>query len=308
MLRPGRPEPARHESCASTFQEPSPRCRAASQVMVLRHGWAGFLVKVIWARSLPGWAEVSPPPPGWSPPSVASLGLCVATSATRTARTASTRSDTSHAPIEAARARHGAVRRPVPRWRHVLRASRGVPDVALAPALRDALAAATYTYDAVGDLLGTTAQLALARNETTPALRRTTGGSPLETLVRLFLLQTEVDRAARRPGPPRARRRARRRRHARRLRRRGARPASTVGPYADDDHDWWVVSDLTPGLDGQPIRVAPDHVLGVSPASTSLAQLTAARAGRAARSTSAPAAASRRSTSPATPTRSSPPT
>src|SRR6478735_10306901 len=72
----------------------------------------------------------------------------------------------------------------------------GVPDVALAPALRRALAAATYTYDAVGDLLGTTAQLALARNETTPALRRTTLGSPLETLVRLFLLQTEVDRAA----------------------------------------------------------------------------------------------------------------
>ena len=26
-------------------------------------------------------------------------------------------------------------------------------------------------------------------------------------------------------------------------------------PYADDDHDWWVVSDLTPGLDGEPIRV-----------------------------------------------------
>src|SRR6478736_8109927 len=70
----------------------------------------------------------------------------------------------------------------------------GVPDVALAPALRRALASASYTYDAVGDLLGTTAQLALARNETTPALRRTTGGSPLETLVRLFLLQTEVDR------------------------------------------------------------------------------------------------------------------
>ena len=39
------------------------------------------------------------------------------------------------------------------------------------------------------------------------------------------------------------------------------------------DH-FWVVSDLTPGLDGGPQRVGADHVLGISPASTSLAQLT----------------------------------
>src|SRR4051812_4869408 len=149
----------------------------------------------------------------------------------------------------------------------------GVPGVAVAPALRSALAAATYTYDAVGDLLGTTAQLALARNETTPALRRTTQGSPLETLVRLFLLQTEVDRAhadLALPGLVES------------LVEGGMLVASggevrallDCRPYADDDRDWWVVSDLTPGLDGQLIRVASDHVLGVSPASTSLAQLT----------------------------------
>jgi hypothetical protein len=35
-----------------------------------------------------------------------------------------------------------------------------------------------------------------------------------------------------------------------------------------------VLSDLTPGLDGTPNRVDPEHVLGVSSASTSLAQLT----------------------------------
>ena len=38
--------------------------------------------------------------------------------------------------------------------------------------------------------------------------------------------------------------------------------------------DLWVVSDLTPGLDGLAQRVGCDHVLGISAASTSLAQLT----------------------------------
>ena len=50
-----------------------------------------------------------------------------------------------------------------------------------------------------------------------------------------------------------------------------------VRPYAADDAtapDLWVVSDLTPGLDGSPNRVGADHVLGISSASTSLAQLT----------------------------------
>jgi hypothetical protein len=149
----------------------------------------------------------------------------------------------------------------------------GVPDVALAPRLASALADAGYTYDGVGGLLGTTARAALGRNETTPALRRTTGGSPLETLVRLFLLQAPVPRAdAERALPDLVEPLAT-----------GGMLVGSVGevravldcrPYADDTHDWWVVSDLTPGLDGQPIRVASDHVLGVSAASTSLAQLT----------------------------------
>ncbi len=47
-----------------------------------------------------------------------------------------------------------------------------------------------------------------------------------------------------------------------------------VRPYATGDDDLWVVSDLTPGLDGRPDRVGADHVLGISSASTSLAQLT----------------------------------
>ena len=45
-------------------------------------------------------------------------------------------------------------------------------------------------------------------------------------------------------------------------------------PYSTGDDDLWVVSDLTPGLDGAPVRVGAEHVLGISSASTSLAQLT----------------------------------
>ena len=151
------------------------------------------------------------------------------------------------------------------------------PDPSLALPLRDALAAADYTVDVVDTLLGETARAALQRSETTPALRRTTDGSPLATLVRLFLLQApvtrpEADRAL--PGLVED------------LAGAGLLAASggevrallDCRPYADEDHDWWVVSDLTPGLDGQPLRVGRDHVLGVTPASTSLTQLTTRRA------------------------------
>jgi hypothetical protein len=146
---------------------------------------------------------------------------------------------------------------------------------ALAAPLRDALLAADFTYDGVAEALGRRAHDALARNETTPGLLRTAGGSPLETLVRLFLLQTAVpvgEAEAALPGL------------VDRLAVAGLLDQS-VGevaarldcrPYAtDDDADpLWVVSDLTPGLDGGPQRVVGDHVLGISPASTSLAQLT----------------------------------
>ena len=72
--------------------------------------------------------------------------------------------------------------------------------------LRAALVMAGFTYDGVAEVLGTAAHEALSRNETTPALRRTTGGFPVETLIRLFLLQTPValDAAERAlPGPGR---------------------------------------------------------------------------------------------------------
>jgi methylase of polypeptide subunit release factors len=47
-----------------------------------------------------------------------------------------------------------------------------------------------------------------------------------------------------------------------------------VAPHAQEDADWWVVSDRV-GVDGRPQR--RDHVLGVGGASTTLAQLTVRR-------------------------------
>jgi len=139
--------------------------------------------------------------------------------------------------------------------------------------LRDALVAADFTYDAVAGLLGTRAHDALARNETNPGVRRTAGGTPLETLVRLFLLQRPVPAEQAEAALPGL---------VDRLANQGILEQSVgevaarldVRPYATDGVDLWVVSDLTPGLDGAPQRVGAQHVLGISPASTSLAQLT----------------------------------
>lgn len=143
----------------------------------------------------------------------------------------------------------------------------------LAPRLRDALAAADFTHDAVADLLGPLAHAALGRNETTPGERVTRGGSPLETLTRLFLLQRSVSRVEADAALPDL---------VDRMAAEGLVNTSVgdvaarldVRPYASDDADLWVVSDLTPGLDGVPHRLSADHVLGISSASTSLAQQT----------------------------------
>ena len=126
--------------------------------------------------------------------------------------------------------------------------------------LRDTLAAHGYTLDAVVALLGQPAHAAMRRGDLVPALRATRGGSPLETLVRLFLLGTTEPDAA---GVPETF-----------LERDGdgVRAALDVRPYGTDDDHWWVVSDL--GTDVRPPPLRPDHVLGVGGASTTLAQAT----------------------------------
>jgi methylase of polypeptide subunit release factors len=138
--------------------------------------------------------------------------------------------------------------------------------------LRDAVAGADFTPDGVAALLGPAASDALGRGDVVPALRATRGGSPLGTLVRLFVCgatEGEIPVSAalaplplgsalaaglveRVPG--------------------GIRAGLDLRPYGDDLGTWWVFSDL--GSDIRPGPLRPDHVLGVGGASVTLAQAT----------------------------------
>lgn len=140
--------------------------------------------------------------------------------------------------------------------------------------LRDALASAGYTVDGVRDVLGARAAAALDRNETTPgdlATGESVGDDPLAALTRLWPLQLPVPVAAIRDVVP-----------LESLAAGGfvaidagiVRALVDVRPYADDAGDWWVVADLTPGLDARRFSVPDDHVLGVNAASSTLARLT----------------------------------
>ncbi|ADB29698.1 methyltransferase small [Kribbella flavida DSM 17836] len=139
--------------------------------------------------------------------------------------------------------------------------------------LRDAFEAADYTVEGVAARLGARANAALARNETTLAYRQTAQESDLDTLIRLFLLQRPVLRSLLDKATG------------------GLLPdlvalgilsvdgaevsaALDVRPYAEDDRSWWVIADLTPGLDGRRATMRPDYVLGIAPASLSLVKLT----------------------------------
>ena len=134
-----------------------------------------------------------------------------------------------------------------------------------------------YTVDAVVAGIGEEAHRALGRNSTIPAVRALAGhDDPLATLTRLWPLQQPVARAAldrALPGllEPLI--------EAKILAATGeqVRAETDVRPYASDDGDFWVVSDLSPNLDTAVAPMRPDLVLGLSAASTSLAQLTIRR-------------------------------
>lgn len=143
-----------------------------------------------------------------------------------------------------------------------------------AESLRADLIAAGYLVDEVLSRIGELGQEGLGRNATVPAdVALGDARDPLATLIRLFLLQQSVPRedlvsvldvdALLALGYLSA---ADDRLTA----------AVDIRPYGspDDEATGWVVADLTPGLDQIVTPTRPDYVLGVSPASTTLAQLT----------------------------------
>ncbi|MEU3508018.1 class I SAM-dependent methyltransferase [Streptomyces longwoodensis] len=150
-------------------------------------------------------------------------------------------------------------------------------DHEVAARLREALLAASFTADGLLDLLGAPAYAALARSETVPALRATRGDTPLETLVRLFLLQQPVPYARVEGVLPV---------HAcvaggwlTRVGDAGGDLAATVDvrPYGGPDgEDWFIVSDLGCAVGGAGGIGNRDEgvVLGVGGASTTLAGIT----------------------------------
>ncbi|MEZ5191762.1 MAG: hypothetical protein R2734_04100 [Nocardioides sp.] len=150
----------------------------------------------------------------------------------------------------------------------------GAQLLAAAPLLRAALAAAGYGYDAVAELLGPLAHAALGRNETTPGLRRTADGR----WRRWWLFSRPASRATTPSGLCRAWSTGWSRPACWRPVGRPSPAWTSRPPYAATDaagdRDLWVVSD-SPRLDGSPTRRGCRfHVLGVGPASVSLAQLT----------------------------------
>ncbi|MGA4668943.1 DUF7059 domain-containing protein [Propionibacteriaceae bacterium Y1923] len=145
-------------------------------------------------------------------------------------------------------------------------------DEAATAHLRAALTEIGYTVDQVLERIGEEGQDGLSRNITVPADMALTSGDALDDAIRLWLLQRPVPSG----------------RLAEHLDLNALAAAGIVGfeadqlragvdirPYGspDDGASGWLVSDLTPGLDHQPVRMRGDYVLGASPASTTLAQL-----------------------------------
>jgi methylase of polypeptide subunit release factors len=148
-------------------------------------------------------------------------------------------------------------------------------DPAAIERLRTALEKAGYTVDGCLEAMGATAYAALGRNESVAASHAVAGDdSPVATLVKLFVLQEDVDRGAAAAALPLADALA------------GGlveqdptgdavRALVDIRPYGESDVDWWLVSDLGAGLvTGLNAPMRPDYVLGVGGASTTLAQLT----------------------------------
>lgn len=150
--------------------------------------------------------------------------------------------------------------------------------MALDPAaLRADLISAGFTIDSALDRMGEQGQDGLLRNSTVPADRVLGGATDaLAALIRLFILQQAVpaehvdgvlDVNAMRDAGYLASDDGK------------VTALIDIRPYgsADDGATGWIAADPTPGLDTQMSPTRPDYVLGVSPASTTLAQITMRR-------------------------------
>ena len=146
-------------------------------------------------------------------------------------------------------------------------------DPALVARLRADLDHAAYTVEAVGELLGPLASKALLREQVLPAQRVTADhGTPIATLVRLFVLGDAVDAEEVSAALPTLRMEGAQRLGLVREQGPGVVATCDLRPYADDRNAWWVASDLSEVATRQPLR--EDHVLGLGGASTTLASWT----------------------------------
>lgn len=152
--------------------------------------------------------------------------------------------------------------------------------------LAERFAASGYVLDAVLDRLGPQANAALDRN-TTLAASDALGAArdPQATLVRLLMLGRPVADADARAAlgdsvddlvtASLAEESAGEVRATVEIRPYGA--GESTGTFPDAAWSGWVCHDRQPGMDGRIDAVRPDFVLGVSPASTTLAQMTIRR-------------------------------
>jgi methylase of polypeptide subunit release factors len=155
-------------------------------------------------------------------------------------------------------------------------------DPALATRLREAFRTARFTADGCLELLGAPAYAALARGETVPALRASRGGRPLETLVRLFLLQAPAEYAAADAALPGLLGDCLDAGWLTADQQKQLRATVDIRPYAEGEDDAWIVSDLgcavggAGGIGGRAGSDVPrsELVLGVGGASSTLASLT----------------------------------
>src|SRR6476646_3149768 len=148
-----------------------------------------------------------------------------------------------------------------------------VPLPELVPPLRADLAAAGFTVDGIAAALGPVANDALGREQMLPADLATRGvGTPVATLVRLFTLGRPVPADAVAAALPTLGVEGLQRLGLVTTGEDGVRATCDLHPHADETHSWWVASDLSEMATGA--ALAPDHVLGIGGASTTLASWT----------------------------------